>query len=107
MKANVSIKGTKAGLVVTLAEEPPLETVVSELAARLKQGEAFFRDARITLSVGTRALTADEWESLRDLLVANGVTLQNVIAGAQIGQQAARAAGLAVTSPDAGAQAAR
>jgi septum site-determining protein MinC len=99
MKATVAIKGTRAGLVVTLAEEPPLEAVVSELTDRLQQGAAFFRDARITLSTGARVLTAGEWQGLRDLLVANGVALHNVVVTSELGRQGARTAGISVAAP--------
>lgn len=106
-KPIVAIKGTKSGLVVTLAEEPPLEAVVSELTAKLKQGEAFFRDARITLNVGGRPLNAADWQGLHDLLVANGVALQSVVASVQEAQVSARSAGLVVTSGAASAAAGR
>jgi septum site-determining protein MinC len=105
MKATVAIKGTKAGLVVTLSEEPTLETVVSELTDRLRQGAAFFRDARITLNVGARVLTAGEWEGLRELLVAHGVALHHVVATSDSGRQGARAAGISVSMPVSAGQA--
>ena len=99
MKATVAIKGTKAGLVVTLAEEPTLEAVVSELTDRLRQGVAFFRDARITLNTGARVLTAGEWQGLRDLLVAHGVALHNVVVTSELARQGARAAGISIAAP--------
>lgn len=98
MKATVAIKGTKTGLVVSLAEEPTLETVVSELTDRLRQGAAFFRDARVTLNAGARELTAADWQALRDLLVAHGVALHNVVVTSELGRQAARAAGISVAT---------
>jgi septum site-determining protein MinC len=107
MKATVAIKGVKSGLVVTLSEEPTLETVVSELTDRLRQGAAFFRDARITLNVGARVLTAGEWQGLRELLVANGVTLHNVVATSESGRQGARSVGISVSAPVAVGQAPR
>jgi septum site-determining protein MinC len=99
MKATVAIKGTRSGLVVTLSEEPTLEAVVSELTDRLRQGSAFFRDARIILNVGARVLTADEWQGLRDLLVAHGVSLHNVVTTSESGRQGARAAGVSIAAP--------
>jgi septum site-determining protein MinC len=107
MKANVAIKGAKSGLVVTLSEEPTLEAVVSELTDRLRQGAAFFRDARITLNVGARVLTAGEWQGLRDLLVAHGVALHNVVAASELGRQGARAVGVSVSAPVSAGQAPR
>jgi septum site-determining protein MinC len=104
MNASVAIKGTKSGLVVTLAEGPSLDSVVAELTGRLKQGAAFFADARLTLNVGLRPVTAAEWQGLRDLLLSHGVTLQSVIATSEAGRQGARAAGLAVISPVTAAQ---
>lgn len=105
MKATVAIKGTKTGLVVTLAEEPTLEAVVSELTERLRQGAAFFRDARITLNIGARVLTAGEWQGLRDLLVAHGVALHNVVVTSELGRQGARAAGISIAAPVSAGQA--
>jgi septum site-determining protein MinC len=99
MRAIVAIKGAKTGLVVSLAEEPALEAVRGELTERLRQGAAFFRDARITLSVGARVLSVGEWQDLRDLLVAHGVALHNVVATSDQSRQAARAAGIALAAP--------
>ncbi len=104
MKPIVAIKGTKAGLVVTLAEEPTLEAVVMDLTERLQQGAAFFRDARITLNIGARVLTAGEWQGLRDLLVAHGVSLHNVVVTSELGRQGARAAGISIAAPAASTQ---
>ncbi len=98
MKTTVAIKGTKVGLVVTLADDAPLETIIAELTERLQAGAAFFQSARITLNVGDRALTPEEWLKLRDLVAAHGVILQNVAATAESGRQAARAVGLPLLS---------
>ncbi len=100
----IRIKGTKTGLVVILAEEPPLETLLADLTDRLKTGAGFFRDARVTLSVGNRSLTEEEWQRVRSLLISNGVVLQNVAVTAESSRQTAKSAGLTLISSMTSAQ---
>ncbi len=94
MKPTVSIKGTRSGLVVALAEEPSLDDVMAELGLRLRQGSAFFADARITLNLGARTVSSAELTALRELCVTHGVMLQHVALASEGGRQAARGAGL-------------
>jgi septum site-determining protein MinC len=103
MKTSVTIKGTKTGLVITLAAEPPLAEVAAELSERLVQGSAFFKDTRVTLNAGERSLTEDEWQQLRDLVTSHGVAVQSVAATADASRLAARSVGLAMISPMASA----
>jgi septum site-determining protein MinC len=107
MKSSVGIKGTRTGLVVTLAEDPPLDEVVGELGLRLRHGAAFFRDARITLNLGARTLSAAQLVSLRDLCASQGVTLQHVAVASEGARQAVRAAGLTVAPAPQAHQAAK
>ena len=104
MKPTVAIKGTKAGLVVTLADGPALDAVVTVLEDRLREGAAFFKDARITLSVGHRSLSAADWRKLRELLAAHGVAIENTAATADSSRKAARDVGLSLVSPASSAQ---
>lgn len=104
MKPTVAIKGIKGGLVVTLAEGPALDAVVTILEDRLRQGAAFFKDAHVTLSVGHRSLSAADWRRLRDVLAGSGVAIDNAAATADSSRQAARDAGISLVSPASSAQ---
>lgn len=98
-KTNVVIKGTKAGLMVILAEEPSVDTIIAELADRIGEGAGFFQGADIILNVGNRVLGSEAWLRLRDLLAAHAVTLRGVVATDETTRRSARALGLTLISP--------
>jgi len=98
-KTNVVIKGTKAGLMVILAEEPSVDTIIAELADRMGEGAGFFQGASIILNVGNRVLETESWLRLRDLLAAHAVTLKGVVAADEITRRSARALGFTLASP--------
>jgi len=107
MKSSVAIKGTRSGLVVTLAEDPPLDEVVAELGLRLRHGAAFFHDASVTLNLGARTLSAADLVAMRDLCASQGVLLQHVAVASEGARQAVRAAGLALAPAPQARQAAK
>ena len=69
-----SIKGTSDGLVIQLGDGP-LDSVLSEMEARLASKESFFLGGRVALRVGARALSAEQLTAIGRTMEELGVTL--------------------------------
>jgi septum site-determining protein MinC len=91
------IKGTKAGLVVRLADGS-WSDAVDGLARYLKQKAAFFDGARATLSTGSRELEPENLQELRQLLSDNGIEMCAVQTNAEKTAAAAVAVGIPIAT---------
>jgi len=97
----IAIKGSKGGLRLTLGEEEPLGELLSALTARLAESAAFFQGAEVTLDVGTRELSPDDWRAIAALLLPRDITLQGVSTTNEASRRAARTAGLSIARAEA------
>lgn len=74
-KPHVVIKGTKDKLRFVLSAEVPWEQLLEELVAKLNEAEEhFFRgaDFRIVVDAGTRVLTLEEQDAIRQIFSQHG-----------------------------------
>ena len=92
----IAIKGSRGGLRLTLGEEEPLGELLAALTARLAESAAFFQGAEVTLDVGSRELSPDDWRAIAALLWPRDIILQGVSASNEASRRAARAAGLSL-----------
>ena len=69
----VAIKGSRGGLRLTLGEEESLGELLAALTARLTESAAFFQGAEVTLDVGARELTPDDWQAIAALLLLSTI----------------------------------
>jgi septum site-determining protein MinC len=97
----IAIKGSRGGLCLTLGEEEPLGELLAALTARLAESVAFFQGAEVTLDVGTRELSPDDWQAIAALLLPRDITLQGVSATNEASRRAARTAGLSIARAEA------
>jgi septum site-determining protein MinC len=90
----ISIKGIREGLLVTLEEGewPELEQALLDHIER--QGD-FLKGAQLTLDIGNQQLKAAELGHLRDILSDRGVTLRAVLSHSPSTEIAAQDLGLA------------
>lgn len=96
----VAIKGTRDGLLVTLGAGD-LADLLFELADRLQRTASFFQGGRVTLGVGSRALSVGELQAISEVLTDADVRLQSVISTNQDTLRAARELGIkAATKTD-------
>jgi septum site-determining protein MinC len=94
--ALVSIRGRMDGLAIEVGSGP-WPDVVAALSARLSQSASFFREAKVALNLGQRALTEAELDAVIALLRKYGMALALVRTGAERTFQSALALGLTVT----------
>jgi len=100
----LSIKGTRHGLVINLPEDGDLSEIMDQLRLRLASSAAFFRGGRVALHVGWRTLELADIERVGALLNEHGVSLWSVLSEADSTQRAARHLGLEVEMSEAEAQ---
>jgi septum site-determining protein MinC len=88
---NITIKGIRDGLLITLHSGEEWGTTTAELAARLDEKRDFFAGARITVDVGERPVPKHELTSLKALLERRDLTLMVVLSDSQTTIEAAEA----------------
>lgn len=66
--ANIAIKGTRSGLLLTLEPETPFGELLHALADRLSEAPTFFRGASLTVDTSRRTLRVNERVQLEKLL---------------------------------------
>ena len=93
-KSELTIRGTKNGLVINLPDLGELEGVLEQLQTRLHATASFFRGGRVALQVGDRELSRVDLERIGDILDAEGVSLWSVFGESEQTQSAARECGL-------------
>jgi septum site-determining protein MinC len=92
----LAIKGIKDGLLVTVNGGGEWVETAPALMTRIDASADFFRGARLTLDVGTRAINAAELGRLRDSLSERSVSLVAVLSESVVTTQAAQALGLKI-----------
>jgi len=89
----VAIKGTRDGLLITLGRGD-LADLLFELADHLQRTASFFQGGRVTLAVGSRALSVAELQAISDVLADADVHLRAVVSTDQSTLQSAQALGI-------------
>lgn len=77
---NISFKGTREGLLITLGEGA-WHDVLNELATQLRRpgAQSFFKGARVILETGARPIAVTELEELIALFAQHEMTLTSVM----------------------------
>jgi septum site-determining protein MinC len=94
---NVTIKGTREGLLVALGGGE-WEALLDELAERLELTATFFQGGRVTLQVGDRELPREGIQAIVELLAQHGIALESVLSTAAETRQAAQGLGFRTAS---------
>lgn len=90
----LTIKGTRNGLVINLPDTEDLEDVLRQLKVRLQATASFFRGGRVALQVGQRDISKEDIERIGVLLDEQGVSLWSVFGQSEMTQRAAGEWGL-------------
>jgi septum site-determining protein MinC len=75
-----TIKGLKAGPTFLFDDQAPFPDVLTAVEDELARAKGFFRDSPVVLHFGDRTLNKDEWWSLKDLLLREGLLLRYAVA---------------------------
>lgn len=70
MAEDVVFKGTKEGLMIVLNGEDEFEQLKKELKEKLEKNSKFFSGAALILATGSRSLTEEQVEELKQLVSA-------------------------------------
>lgn len=71
MKNSVIIKSFQHGISLHLPIEEDMETVLEKIAFKFKESAAFFKDAKMVLSIEGRALSDEEERAVIDAIESN------------------------------------
>lgn len=99
MAENITIKGIRDGLLVTLNDGDVWSVAATGFLARIDQTPDFFKGGRLALAVGGRAVNAADLGRLRDQLSERGVSLWVVLSDSVVTTNAAQALGLNIALP--------
>jgi septum site-determining protein MinC len=102
---DITIKGIRDGLLVTLSEAEGWPETSQALLARIDQRADFFKSAKIALAVGPRAVSAADLGRLRDALSERKVSLWAVLSDSPLTVKTAQALGLKIALPTSAPQA--
>ncbi|MHB0858250.1 MAG: septum site-determining protein MinC [Anaerolineae bacterium] len=97
MSNNISIKGTRDGLTITLGQGD-LDQLLEELSQHLATQGAFFRGGRVALQVGDRAMSAEDLARLDMVLNEQDMSLRSVLAFSPATVNAAEGLGLSASA---------
>ena len=93
--SQISIKGIREGLLVTVPDRGSFADLLALLRAELTQKQSFLQGSRVALQVGYRSLLRDELRDLQQLFEQNQLELWAVLAEASDVREAARELSLA------------
>jgi septum site-determining protein MinC len=96
----LTIKGTKNGLVINLPQDGEMKDLMLELEARLQATAAFFKGGRVALQVGQRDIDREGIERIGALLDNQGVSLWSVLSQSEVTRDAAKSWGLETESSE-------
>ncbi|MEW6277689.1 MAG: hypothetical protein AB1758_03625, partial [Candidatus Eremiobacterota bacterium] len=79
----IAIKGTRHGLLICLREAADFGAAVQALRDHLTQNSSFLGGASVSVDLGWRETTPDQFSLLEETLAACQVTLQGVLSTSQ------------------------
>lgn len=75
-----TIKGLKAGPTFLFDDHAPFADVIYAVEEELARAKGFFRDSPVVLHFGERTLAKEEWRTLKDVLLREGLLLRYAVA---------------------------
>lgn len=75
----IVIKGTRIGLLISLREDADFAQAMQFLAGKLSEDEGFLGGAQVSVDMGWREVTEDQFVLLESTLAAAGVKMQGVL----------------------------
>lgn len=96
--SEISIKGIRDGLLVTLGDGPYSE-VVAQLKRELAAKQEFLQGSRIALAVGERPLQREQLAEIQKIFAQNRLLLWTVLSNMEATKTAARELELAIRLP--------
>ena len=97
--SQISIKGIRDGLLVSLDPQPNFEDAYSILTSEIQNRGEFLRNSRIALDLGGRIVDVDQIGSMQEVFASRGIALWAVLSHREATRSAARDLGLATRLP--------
>lgn len=92
----IKFKGTRHGLLISFNEEGNFEDVIAEFKEKVDGNASFFKNAPISLDLGWRELTAEDFEGFYNFINENGLNLQGIISSSAYTRNIAEGYGIKV-----------
>lgn len=93
MSERIIIKGTSAGVIITIGAGD-WQIILNELSKKLDQKASFFKGGRVALQVGNRLLNQEEIEAVGTLIANHSMTLWAIESNAPQTQATTQSLGL-------------
>ncbi|MFT5197085.1 MAG: septum site-determining protein MinC [Cellvibrionaceae bacterium] len=97
--SQISIKGIRDGLLLSLDPRPNFEDIYSILTSEIQNRGEFLRNSRIALDLGGRIVNADQIGLMQEVFAQSGIALWAVLSHRESTRSAARDLGLATRLP--------
>ncbi|MFK7802203.1 MAG: septum site-determining protein MinC [Anaerolineae bacterium] len=97
--SQISIKGIRDGLLLSLDPQPNFEDAYSILSSEIQNRGEFLRNSRIALDLGGRIVDTDQIVSMQEVFAQSGISLWAVLSHREATRSAARDLGLATRLP--------
>jgi septum site-determining protein MinC len=88
---NITIKGIKNGILVTMNPDEAWLHVTGELAEQIDARRDFFKGSNITVQLGSRPVPRHDMTSLKALLERRGLTIWSIMSDSETTIEAAHA----------------
>jgi len=93
----VTIKGTRDGLLITVGTAP-MDEVLQQLSEQLRPTASFFRGGQAILHLGDRSMSQDELSRIDEIIGNHDMAIRCVVAAGAMTRRAARALGIRAMS---------
>lgn len=97
--SQISIKGIRDGLLLSLDPQPNFEDAYSILTSEIRNRGEFLRNSRIALDLGGRIVDTDQIVQMQEVFAQSGISLWAVLSHREATRSAARDLGLATRLP--------
>src|SRR5262249_6101987 len=89
LDSSVQFKGVNGDLLLSLDWAEPLDSLLEQLDAQLKESDNFFSGSKVILELGAKTLTLADVQSFQDVLTRYGLVLHALRGVAPEGKAAA------------------
>lgn len=97
--SQLSIKGIRDGLLLTLDPRPNFDDAFSDLSNEITSRGEFLRNSRIAVDLGGRIVSTEQIGAMQEIFANNGIALWAVLSHREASRSAARDLGLATRLP--------
>ncbi len=97
--SQLSIKGIRDGLLLTLAPQPSFDDAFANLSNEIQNQGDFLRNSRIAVDLGGRIVNTDQIGAMQEVFANNGIALWAILSHREATRSAARDLGLATRLP--------